>query len=198
MSDKTKELYNDIIRPYWEGRSIRERIFNSVPTEWISSYEAGIFTEFQEQRAPGHTVLGDKIYKKGFLDIKNDIQGVMKDVDSNRDPDTLMKLEELEAMDIAADALILYAERYSDLLMDAADEEKDPVRKNELSEMARICKHVPKHSPDTFWEALQFYWFVHLGVTTELNTWDSFNPGRLDQHLYPFYKKELEKLLHSS
>ena len=191
VSEITKELYNDIIRPYWEGRSIRERIFNSVPTEWISSYEAGIFTEFQEQRAPGHTVLGDKIYKKGFLDIKNDIQGVMKDVDSNRDPDTLMKLEELEAMDIAADALILYAERYSDLLMDAADEEKDPVRKNELSEMARICKHVPKHSPDTFWEALQFYWFVHLGVTTELNTWDSFNPGRLDQHLYPFYKKEI-------
>ena len=191
VNEITKELYNDIIRPYWEGRSIRERIFNSVPTEWISSYEAGIFTEFQEQRAPGHTVLGDKIYKKGFLDIKNDIQGVMKDVDSNRDPDTLMKLEELEAMDIAADALILYAERYSDLLMDAADEEKDPVRKNELSEMARICKHVPKHSPDTFWEALQFYWFVHLGVTTELNTWDSFNPGRLDQHLYPFYKKEI-------
>ncbi|MHA1945065.1 MAG: trans-4-hydroxy-L-proline dehydratase [Candidatus Hodarchaeales archaeon] len=191
VSENTKELYNNIIRPYWSGRSIREKIFDSVSPEWITAYEAGIFTEFQEQRAPGHTVLGDKIYRKGFLDIKNDIQSVMKDVDSNRDPDTLMKLEELEAMDIAADALILYAERYSDLLMNAADEEKDPVRKNELSKMAHICKRVPKHSPETFWEALQFYWFVHLGVTTELNTWDSFNPGRLDQHLYPFYKKEI-------
>ena len=84
VSEKTKELYNNIIRPYWSGRSIREKIFDSVSPEWISAYEAGIFTEFQEQRAPGHTVLGDKIYRKGFLDIKNDIQSVMKDVDTKR------------------------------------------------------------------------------------------------------------------
>jgi formate C-acetyltransferase len=193
VNEKTKELYDDIIRPYWEGRSIREKIFSSVSSEWISSYEAGIFTEFQEQRAPGHTVLGDKIYRKGFLDIKNDIQRVMTEVDSEKNPDTLMKLEELKAMDIASDALILYAERYSDLLMKTANEEKDSVRKNELSTMATICKRVPKHRPETFWEAIQYYWFVHLGVTIELNTWDSFNPGRLDQHLLPFYKKGLEE-----
>jgi formate C-acetyltransferase len=51
---------------------------------------------------------------------------------------------------------------------------------------------VPAHAPETFWEALQYYWFVHLGVITELNTWDSFNPGRLDQHLLPFYRREIE------
>jgi formate C-acetyltransferase len=50
---------------------------------------------------------------------------------------------------------------------------------------------VPAHPPRDFWEALQYYWFVHLGVTIELNTWDAFNPGRLDQHLYPFYQKGL-------
>jgi formate C-acetyltransferase len=58
--------------------------------------------------------------------------------------------------------------------------------------MAGICERVPENAPNTFWEALQYYWFVHLGVITELNTWDSFNPGRLDQHLYPFYKRDVE------
>jgi len=58
--------------------------------------------------------------------------------------------------------------------------------------MYQICLKVPANAPETFWEALQHYWFIHQGVITELNPWDSFNPGRLDQHLYPFYKKEIE------
>ena len=193
VSDSTKDLFNGVIRPYWEGRSIREKIFESVSPEWILAYEAGVFTEFQEQRAPGHTVLGKKIYKKGFIDIKNDIQDAINCLETENDQDTPKKLEELKAMDIAADALIAYADRYSELLMKVAEEEKDPIRKNELITMVNICKRVPKYHPMTFWEALQYYWFTHLGVTTELNTWDSFNPGRLDQHLYPFYKKELEE-----
>lgn len=57
--------------------------------------------------------------------------------------------------------------------------------------MAEICHHVPARAPQTFHEALQHYWFVHVGVITELNPWDSFNPGRLDQHLYPFFRKEI-------
>ena len=55
--------------------------------------------------------------------------------------------------------------------------------------MAAICRRVPAHAPTTVHEALQHYWFIHLGVVTELNPWDSFNPGRLDQSLYPLYKK---------
>ena len=69
--------------------------------------------------------------------------------------------------------------------------EADPQRKAELERIAEVCDWVPAHAPRDFWEALQYYWFVHLGVTTELNTWDAFCPGRLDQHLYPFYQKEL-------
>ncbi len=192
VSNETKELYEDIIRPYWTGRSIRERIFDYMSENWKDAYHAGIFTEFQEQRAPGHTVLGDKIYKKGFIDIINDIQNFIKKLDFYKDPEAFDKLEELKAMEIAANALILFAERYSKLLFKAAEEENDDIRKKELLTMANICKHVPANPPRTFWEALQYYWFVHLGVTIELNTWDSFNPGRLDQHLNPFFQKELK------
>lgn len=56
-----------------------------------------------------------------------------------------------------------------------------------------MCSWVPAHAPRTFREAIQMYWFVHLCVISELNPWDAFNPGRLDQHLYPFYKKQIEE-----
>jgi len=74
-----------------------------------------------------------------------------------------------------------------------ASDRKGFLKKKELLKIAEVCDHVPANQPRNFWEALQMYWFVHLGVVTELNTWDSFNPGRLDQHIYPFYKKEMEE-----
>nr|MDO8135363.1 glycyl radical protein [Candidatus Njordarchaeum guaymaensis] len=193
VSEETRDVYKDTIIPFWKGRSIRERIFESVSEEWKAAYEAGVLTEFQEQRAPGHTVLGDKIYRKGFLNLKQEIQQAIAKLDFYNDSEAFDKKEELKAMDIAADALIAYAERYSKALKELAEKEKNSQRKDELLKMSEICHWVPAHAPRTFWEALQYYWFVHIGVTTELNTWDSFNPGRLDQHLYPFYEKELRE-----
>jgi formate C-acetyltransferase len=192
VDEGTRRLYEEEIIPFWRGKSIRDRIFSEMSEEWKNSYEAGIFTEFQEQRAPGHTVLDDKIYKKGFLDFKKEIKENIKKLDFLRDPDAYKKREELRAMEISADALILYAERHAQKAKELAAKEKDPARKKELRRIAEICSRVPANAPQNFWEALQYYWFVHLGVVVEYNTWDSFNPGRLDQHLYPFYKKGLE------
>ncbi|MCW8810594.1 MAG: hypothetical protein OQK64_06510, partial [Ignavibacteriaceae bacterium] len=123
---------------------------------------------------------------------KEKIKESLNSLDYYNDPKTFDKREELKAMDIAADALIAFAKRYSDKLIEAAQQENNQTRKDELETMAGICERVPINAPKTFWEALQYYWFVHLGVITELNTWDSFNPGRLDQHLYPFYKSDIE------
>ncbi|HSG68290.1 MAG TPA: pyruvate formate lyase family protein, partial [Bacteroidales bacterium] len=94
--------------------------------------------------------------------------------------------------DIVADALISFALRHADALAQLAKEEENTIRRKELLEMERNCRHVPANPPETLWQALQYYWFVHLAVITELNPWDSFNPGRLDQHLYPFYLREKE------
>jgi pyruvate formate-lyase/glycerol dehydratase family glycyl radical enzyme len=193
VDEETLELYKETVIPFWRGKSVRERIFSQLPGEWKAAYEAGVFTEFLEQRAPGHTVLGDKIYKKGFLELKKEIENALASLDYFNDAEALDKKEELEAMAIAAEALILFAHRHGKKLEELAASEVEPERKRELQEMAEICYHVPAHSPRTFHEALQYYWFVHLGVITELNPWDSFNPGRLDLHLYPFYKRELEE-----
>jgi pyruvate formate-lyase/glycerol dehydratase family glycyl radical enzyme len=191
VDKETRELYKKEIIPYWRGKSIRDRIFQEMEKEWLDAYEAGIFTEFMEQRAPGHTVLDGKIYRKGFLDFKKDIEESIGRLDFLNDPGAFRKREELTAMYICADAIIHYAGRHAERAEKLARKEKNPKRKKELEKIAAVCRRVPAHAPRSFWEALQYYWFVHLGVIIEYNTWDSFNPGRLDQHLYPFYTKGL-------
>jgi len=192
VSPQARQLYETTIIPFWRGKTMREKLFSEMTEEWKAAYEAGVFTEFMEQRPPGHTVLDDKIYHKGFLDFKRDIRRSLESLDYLNDPQAYDKQEELKAMLICADALIHYAERHAEKARELAAQEEHPQRKKELERIAEICTHVPAHAPRDFWEALQYYWFVHLGVTTELNTWDAFCPGHLDQHLWPFYEQGLE------
>ncbi|MFQ6104438.1 MAG: trans-4-hydroxy-L-proline dehydratase [Candidatus Glassbacteria bacterium] len=192
VDDETRQLYENEIIPFWKGRSMREMIFGRMSREWMDAFEAGVFTEFMEQRAPGHTVLDDKIYRKGFQDLKRDIEKSLGSLDPSEVTTAGEKREELEAMSICADALVMYAARHCDCALKQAEKERDPKRRGELERIAEICMRVPAHPPRDFWEALQYYWFVHLGVIIEYNTWDAFNPGRLDQHLYPFYRKGLD------
>jgi formate C-acetyltransferase len=185
VDEETKEKYRNIIIPFWKGKTNRDKIMGAMSEPWKKAYQAGLFTEFQEQRAPGHTVAGDKIYKFGMLDIISEIRLSRT---KHKDP---LKLAELEAMEIAANAIIMYAERHAAMLEQLAGEEKDGLRREELAQMAAICRKVPAKAPSTLHEALQYYWFVHIGVITELNPWDSYNPGRLDQHLLPFYQQDI-------
>ncbi len=192
VNPEVMDIQLNEVYPFWKGKSIREKIFQSVGREWIDAYKAGIFTEFMEQRAPGHTCGGKLIWKKGFFDYKLEIQNAIQSLDPVNDSQAEAKSEELKAMEIAADAIISFAHRYSDKARLLAEEESDPIRKKELLQIAEICFQVPAYAPRNFWEALQHYWFIHLGVITEFNTWDSFNPGRLDQHLISFYREGLE------
>ena len=185
------ELYERTVIPFWRGRSLRDRMFAMLPQEWRAAYDAGVFTEFMEQRAPGHTVLDDKIYRKGMLDFKADIARALAALDFAGDPEAYDRREQLVAMDIACDAVIAFAGRHAALAEDRAAATADAGRRAELERIAAVCRRVPAHAPRDFHEALQAYWFCHLGVITELNGWDAFNPGHLDQHLLPFYRRGL-------
>ena len=193
VDEEVYRVYREEIIPFWRGRTNRDRIMAAMDKSWLDAYHAGVFTEFQEQRAPGHTVLGDKIYHQGLLDMQREIRQRIRSLDYYNDPEALDKREELRAMSLAAGAVMRFASRYAEALHELAKEEKDRVRREELLVMEKVCRHVPAHAPRTFHEALQYYWFVHLGVVSELNPWDSFNPGRLDQHLLPFYRQGLDE-----
>jgi pyruvate formate-lyase/glycerol dehydratase family glycyl radical enzyme len=190
-TDEAMELYERDIIPYWSGRSMRDRVFARAPQRWLDAYEAGIFTEFMEQRAPGHTALDGEIYRHGLLETKKRIRARSARLDYLNDPDATRKAEALQAMDIACDAAIVFARRHAELAAKMAQETKDPVRRRELRRIAQVCRRVPAHPPSNLWEAIQTYWFVHLGTITELNGWDAMNPGHLDQHLRSFYERDL-------
>jgi formate C-acetyltransferase len=193
VDENTLRVQEEEVIPYWRDRSMRDLIFAEMTPEWKNAYEAGIFTEFMEQRAPGHTVLGDIIYRKGLLDLKADIEAALARLDFFCDPEATVKKDELCAMAISADAVMRFAERHAEKAEALAKTETNPGRQAELRQIAEVCHHVPAHAPRNFWEALQAYWFTHLGVVTELNTWDSFCPGRFDQHLDPFYQKDVKE-----
>ncbi len=193
ISQEDTDTYAREVIPYWEGKTQRERIFSHVPPEWKAAYEAGMFTEFMEQRAPGHTALDGKIYQKGMLDYKREIANNLASLDYLNDPEATDKAEEWKAMDISCDAVILFAERHAILAEELSANEGDPVRKAELLKIAEVCRWVPANAPRNFWEAIQMYWFVHLGTITELNGWDAMNPGHFDQHLAPFYYREISE-----
>lgn len=192
VSEEDLKVQEETIIPFWEKRSIRHKILENMSEEWKDAYAAGIFTEFMEQRGPGHTVGSEKIYKKGFQDYKNDIIEARNRLDFLNDKEAFDKKAQLNAMEICCDAIMILGERYAAYARELAEKETDEIRKQELLQIAANCDVVPAHAPRTFWQAIQMYWFVHLGVTTELNPWDAYSPGRLDQHLNPFYQKDIE------
>jgi formate C-acetyltransferase len=132
------------------------------------------------------------MFRTGFNKLKEEIGISVSQLDFVNDTQAAEKREELKAMVICCDAIIMYASRHAEMLEKLAAKEQNEIRRKELHSMAEVCRKVPANAPETIHEMLQHYWFIHLGVITELNPWDSFNPGRLDQHLFPLYDKEMK------
>ncbi|HHU07872.1 MAG TPA: glycyl radical protein [Clostridiaceae bacterium] len=192
VEDEYFKIQEETFIPFWENRSTRTKILSLMTDEWKDAYAAGIFTEFMEQRGPGHTVGSDEIYSRGFNDRIKQIDEELANLDYTNDLEAAHKAEQLKAMRIACEAIITLGRRYSEYAAELAEKEEDPQRKEELLQIAENCRVVPAEKPQTFWQAIQMYWFVHLGVTLEINPWDAFSPGRLDQHLIPFYRQDVK------
>jgi len=192
VSPDDMEAQEKTIIPFWKDRAIRDRLLSAMTPEWRQCYAAGIYTEFMEQRGPGHTVGSRNIFNKGFLEYKQDIADAIANLDRQNDAEAMQKREQLIAMSICCDGIIALGQRYAALARELATTEADETRRAELLQIAANCDVVPANKPQTYWQALQMYWFVHVGVTTEINPWDAFSPGRLDQHLIPFYRTDLE------
>ena len=155
VDDEVKNIYEKEIIPFWKGKSNRDKIMSLMSTQWLDSYDSGVFTEFQEQRSPGHTVLGYRMFKTGFRAVKQEIMEAIKTLDFFTDNNAFERFEELKAMDIACDAIIMYANRHADKLEKLALDETYSERKSELLKMANVCRKVPADAPETVHEMLQ-------------------------------------------
>ena len=192
VSQEDMRIQRDVIIPYWKDRAMMSKMNALLPEQWHSLFGAGMFTEFLMQRGPGHTVADGKIYRKGYLDFIADIDEEIASLDFLGDPLALDKREQLTGMRLACEGMVILGQRYGALARELAAQESDPTWKKELEELALTCDVVPARAPQTFRQALQMYWFTHIGVTVEMNNWDAYSPGKLDQHLEPFYSRDIE------
>ncbi len=103
------------------------------------------------------------------------------------------KLVILDMQIMTCEALIKFARKHADLARKMAKAETDTIRKAELEQIAETCAWVPENPPRTFREALQFYWFIHIGLRKEAPYHSGPCPGRMDQWLYPYYEKEIRE-----
>ena len=191
----SEEVKRDLrsIFPYWRDRGIRKVLFNTLPAETRKQrLESKVFSiTAHEETAFGHVLLDyAQVIHLGFEGIKAEIHA---QVDGLRTyvPEELEKYLFYQAALIACDAAIEFANRYADLAERMAVEEREATRKEELQQIAAVCRRVPAMPARNFRESLQALWFVQLIPQIE-NNGSSYSPGRIDQYLYPIYRRDLE------
>jgi formate C-acetyltransferase len=190
-SDETKEALRTIVFPYWKGKQIKDRLYERLSDEVKDTMTEGLFFHYHQNRSIGHiTVDYESVLRYGLESIKQTLQSRIQELHSHgqeaRQSDTL------ESMLIVCDAVIHLSRRYANLARELAYREMDEACRKELLEIAEICDWVPERPARTFWEALQSLWMIHLALNLETNGY-AIGPGRLDQYLYPFYKRDLEE-----
>ncbi len=191
VSDDTKRILRDEVFPYWRGRQVYDRLIEAVPPDDWRADERGVLYHYFRSRTIGHINAGyAKVLARGMAGLQADVAQVLASLDP-RDAATLERRGFLEAVDIACDSLVRFARRYAAEARRLAAQETDGARRAELLQIAAVCDRVPNHPARTFHEALQSFWFVHLGLNLETDG-HAFGPGRFDQYLYPYVRRSLD------
>lgn len=193
LREEDKELFLREIKPYWEGRSTYEAWLKQIPDDCRELRDAGqVYINRKAVRGWGETTAGYRqIIEEGIESICETIRKKKSTLDPTR-PGDIEKENYLDALLISAEGICELAERYAQEAERLAAAEKDQTRKGELLMIASNCHRVPKYPARTFYEALQSLYIYQICIFMEQNA-ASYNPGRMDQYLYPYYKKDLEE-----
>jgi formate C-acetyltransferase len=168
-----------------------DRLLEAVPADQWRADERGVLYHYFRSRSIGHINAGyAKVLHAGLERIREDALGRRASLDP-ADPATVHRARFLESVAIACDALVAFARRHAVEIRRLAALEQDAARRRELLKMAEVCERVPARPARTFHEALQSFWFVHLGMNLETDG-HAFGPGRFDQYLFPFYCHSLD------
>ncbi len=202
LTDEEMRVIVEEICPYWRDKAFWDDLYKALPKETrditynpqnpvesrhildeTASYRSSI------QWVPDY----EKVLTRGFHSLKEEALEKLEKLDPMNVLDTMEKKPFLEAMVTVCDAIVLWANRHADKAEEMAAEETDPVRKKELLEIAKRCRRVPEYPARNFREAVQAQWFTQMFSRLEQKTGAIVSNGRMDQYLYPFYKKDLEE-----
>ncbi len=190
VKEEDKQTFLEVIKPYWQNRSVYEKWLRRIP-ERVGALRdnAVIYIDRKAVRGPGELTPGfDWLLRDGIKGIRKYVEDILETIELSS-PNGYEKQTYLKALLISCEGIITLAHRYADEARKLGQEEENPRRKAELLEIADICDHVPAHPPRTFREAIQSVWLYHICLLMEQNA-ASYNPGRMDQYLYPFYLKD--------
>lgn len=202
ISKEDARIVAEEIAPYWENKTFHEDFAKSLSEETTkltynpdkehtSRYIVNETASFRSSLQWVHDY--EIVMEKGFKGIKEDAEARINELDPYSPLDYTEKLPFLQAEIITCDAIILWARRHGELAAGLAKEETDSKRKSELEKISEICYYVPENPPRTFHEAMQAQWFTQMFSRVEQKTGTIISNGRMDQYLYPFYKKDIAK-----
>lgn len=189
------------IAPYWVGKTFHEDLNKALPPDvhkltyddpdgLISRYIVNETASFRSSIQWVHDY--EKVLKRGFGGLKAEAEAKLAALDPLSPIDNVEKKPFLEAMVIVCDAVILWARRHAEAARAAAKRERDPVRRQELLEMAEMCARVPEHPARNFREAVQSQWFTQMFSRLEQKTGTTISNGRMDQYFYPYYRQDVD------
>lgn len=202
ISKEDARIIVEEIAPYWVGKTFHEDLAKALTEETTkltynpdkeltSRYIVNETASFRSSLQWVHDY--EIVLKKGFKGIKEDAEAEIAALDQYSPTDYTEKLPFLKAVVITCDAIVLWANRHADLAEELAEKEENPVRKEELEKIAETCRYVPENPARTFYEAMQAQWFTQMFSRVEQKTGTIISNGRMDQYLYPFYKKDVEE-----
>ena len=201
ISEADAKIVVEDIAPYWMGKTYHESLTKALPDETLKlTYEPSnpllsryIVNETSSFRSSIQWVHDyEKVLKRGFKGIKAEALEKMAALDPLSPVDNMEKRPFLEAIVIACDAIVLWAQRHAKLAAEMAEKETDPARKLELQDIAERCAWVPENPARNFRDAMQSQWFTQMFSRMEQKTGTIISNGRMDQYLYPFYKQDKE------
>ena len=191
ISDETKSTLSEVYK-YWKGKTTSELATSYMSDETKAAIDHGMFTPGNYfYNGIGHvTVDYPKVLSIGYRGIIAEAQAELERVRPG-DADCARRRHFLEAVITSCQAAINYAKRYSALAESMAKTASDIARRRELEEIAYVCRRVPENPAESFREACQSFWFIQMLLQTE-SSGHSISPGRFDQYMYPYYKKDLD------
>jgi pyruvate formate-lyase/glycerol dehydratase family glycyl radical enzyme len=186
---EARDVLLDVCR-WWQGRTVEDRCLATLPEEVMQAYRMGVLSATGNMTSgDGHILLDfPKLLRVGARGIAAEAQEALEGLDPG-DPASVGRRTVLASIPIVYGGVIRFAERYAEQAERLAGEERNPGRRTELKEIAAVCRRVPQYPPESFREAVQSVWLIHLVSQIEANG-HSMSLGRFDQYMFPFYRAD--------